>query len=287
LPQGIVSVDFMIITGMIKSRERILLKALQSFACCLSIAFIATVFSATPLRAEIDPQYNPQLEQLTIKLKARGFTDDELNNIFTDDRIVLYPPVVEKSGRGFDYFHKKFGLLTKKSIQRGQSILKENKEAFNKIEETFGVEKRIILGILRVETNFGAHTGNYFVFNSLLSMALIVNRRSSWAEEELIEFLCICKGQNKDPLSVKGSWAGAFGISQFVPTSYTKFAVDGNNDGVINLFDFHDAAASIANYLRRHGYERNRPVSNREAVYAYNHCDNYVKAIFAYAKALK
>ena len=70
-------------------------------------------------------------------------------------------------------------------------------------------------------------------------------------------------------------------------TSYAKFAVDGNGDGAIDLFNFHDAAASIANYFQSHGYEKNSPVSNREAVYAYNHCDNYVKAIFAYAKALK
>jgi membrane-bound lytic murein transglycosylase B len=240
-----------------------------------------------PLRAEIDPRYAPQLEQLTAKLVARGFTDDELNTIFTDSRVMLYPPVVEKTGKGFDYFHRKFGLLTKKSIQRGQLILRENREVFKKVEETYGVEKEIILGILRVETNFGATTGRYIVFNSLLSMTLIENRRSSWAEAELIELLSICKAQNRDPLSVKGSWAGAFGICQFVPTSYVKFAVDGNSDGAIDLFDFQDAVASIANYLKSHGFEVNKTVSNREAVYAYNHCDNYVKAIFAYAKALE
>jgi membrane-bound lytic murein transglycosylase B len=260
---------------------------LHSFLFCLSIVFITTVLSSVPLRSEIDLQYAPQLEQLIVKLKTRGFSDVELDRIFTDSRVKLYPPVVEKSGKGLDYFHRKFGLLTKRSIQRGQSVLRENREMLNKVEETFGVEKKIILGILRVETNFGAHTGGYSVFNSLLSMTLIENRRSSWAEAELIELLCICKEQNKDPLSIKGSWAGAFGISQFVPTSYTKFAVDGNNDGVIDLFDFSDAAASIANYLKSHGYEKNRPLDNREAIYAYNHCDDYVKAIFAYAEALK
>jgi membrane-bound lytic murein transglycosylase B len=222
-----------------------------------------------------------------MKLKACGFADDELGKIFNDSRVVLYPPVVGKSGKGLDYFHRKFGLLTKKSIQRGQSILRENREIFNGIEETFGVEKEIILGILRVETNFGAYTGSYPVFNSLLSMTLIENRRSSWAEAEFIEFLCICKAQNQDPLSINGSWAGAFGISQFVPTSYAKFAVDGNNDGAVDLFNLQDAIASIANYIKSHGYEKNNPVGNREAIYAYNHCDNYVKAVFAYAKALK
>jgi membrane-bound lytic murein transglycosylase B len=245
------------------------------------------VIAVFPLRAEIDPQYAPQLEQLILKLKVRGFTDDELGRIFTDSRVGLYPPVVEKSGKGLDYFHRKFGLLTKKSIQQGQRVLRENKEIFNKVEETFGVEKEIILGILRVETNFGSHMGSYSIFNSLLSMTLIENRRSSWAETELVELLSICKEQNRDPLSIKGSWAGAFGICQFVPTSYAKFAVDGNSDGAIDLFNFQDAIASIASYLKSHGYEKGSPAGNREAIFAYNHCDNYVKAIFAYSRALK
>ena len=256
-------------------------------AFCLSVVLIATVIFVIPLQAEIDPRYTPQLEQLTMKLKVRGFTDDELYKIFSDSRVELYPPVIEKSGKGLDYFHRKFGLLTKKSIKQGQTILRENKEMFSKIEETFGVEKEIILGILRVETNFGTNTGRYSIFNSLLSMTLIENRRSSWAEAELIELLCICKEQDRDPLSIKGSWAGAFGICQFVPTSYAKFAVDGNSDDTIDLFNFHDAIASIANYLKSHGFEINKPISNREAIYAYNRCDNYVKAIFAYAEALK
>jgi membrane-bound lytic murein transglycosylase B len=160
-----------------------------------------------PLHAEIDPQYGPQLERLIIKLKLRGFTDDETNRIFSDSRIELYPPIVEKSGKGIDYFDRKFGLLTKKSIQKGQAFLRDNRKALTVIEETFGIEKEIILGILRVETNFGANTGRYSVFNSLLSMALIENRRSSWAEAELIELLCTCKEQQRS-FFLKGSWAG-------------------------------------------------------------------------------
>lgn len=247
----------------------------------------AVLFFVVPLQAEIDPYYKPQLEQLTAKLKAQGFTDDELGRIFSDSRLVLYTGIVEKRGKGLNYFNRKFGLLTKKSIEQGQKILRENRESFQKIEALFGVDKEVILGILRVETNFGTSTGNYPVFNSLLTMALVENRRSSWAEAELIELLRICKEQNKDPLSIKGSWAGAFGICQFIPSSYIRFAVDGDSDGIIDLFDFHDAVASIANYLKAHGFEKNKPLRNREAVYAYNHCDNYVKAIFAYAKASK
>ena len=263
------------------------LNYLRFSAFYLVAVISAVIFFVVPLQAEIDPYYKPQLEQLTAKLKIQGFTDDELDRIFSDSRVMLYAKIVEKKGKGLDYFNRKFGLLTKKSIERGQKILRENRESFQKIEALFGVDKEVILGILRVETNFGTSTGNYPVFNSLLTMTLIENRRSSWAETELIELLRICKEQNKDPLSIKGSWAGAFGICQFIPSSYINFAVDGDSDGKIDLFDFHDAVASIANYLKAHGFEKNKPLRNREAVYAYNHCDNYVRAIFAYAKASK
>ena len=257
-------------------------------AAVFLVVTISVLFISAPLRADIDPQYKPQLEQLTAKLKDKGFTDDDLSRIVSDSRVTLYPEIVERKGKGLNYFHRKFGLLTKKSIERGQRILRENRETLQKIEDLFGVEKEVIVAILRVETNFGQSTGSCLVFNSLLTMALIENRRSAWAEREFIELLRICKEQKKDPLSIKGSWAGAFGICQFVPSSYVQFAVDGNGDGVIDLFDLHDAIASIANYLKAHGFEKNKSLESRKnAIYAYNHCDNYVKAVLAYAKASK
>lgn len=118
-------------------------------------------------------------------------------------------------------------------------------------------------------------------------MAVIENRRSEWARKELAELLTFCREQNRDPFSIRGSWAGAFGIPQFIPSSYVRFAVDGNSDGRIDLFSMSDAVASVASYLRSHGWEKGKPEQNRQAVYAYNRCDSYVKAVFAYAKALK
>jgi membrane-bound lytic murein transglycosylase B len=200
---------------------------------------------------------------------------------------MLYPQILERSGKGLPYFGKKFGLLTKKSIERGQKFLNDNKESLERVETTYGVDKEIIIAILRVETNLSRYVGKYPIFNSLLTLALMENKRSSWAENELIELFWISKTLNKDPLSIKGSWAGAFGMAQFIPSSYRKYAVDGNNDGIIDLFDFTDAFASIANYLQAYGWEKNNSEKNWNAVYAYNHCDDYVKAIFAYAKALK
>ena len=143
------------------------------------------------------------------------------------------------------------------------------------------------MAILRVETNFGRVMGRHPVFNSLLTMTLIENRRSGWAEDELGHLLLICQVHNRDPLSVKGSWAGAFGIPQFIPSSYRKYGADGNRDGKVDLDNLADAFASIANYLKSFGWSRDDAVKKKEAVYAYNHCDNYVNAVFAYARVLK
>lgn len=220
-------------------------------------------------------------------MRAEGFSREEINKTLSDSRLELYPEIVERRGKGLDYMSRKFGLFTKSSLERGQRILSEHREVLEEIEQSFNVEKEVVVAILRIETNFGRNTGTYPVFNSLLTMTLVENRRSAWAENELLEFLRICKEQNKDPFSMKGSWAGAFGICQFIPSSYVRFAVDGNGDGVIDLFNFRDAVASIANYLKAHGWENGRLEAKRQAVYAYNHCDSYVKAVLTYAKATK
>jgi membrane-bound lytic murein transglycosylase B len=182
---------------------------------------------------------------------------------------------------------RRFGLLTRQSVQKGLDTLTRHKEILRAAEGTSRVDKEIIVAILRIETNFGSHTGKRPVLNSLLTMSIIENRRSEWAEGELAELLRICSAQRCDPLSIMGSWAGAFGIPQFIPSSYRRFAVDGNGDGAVDLFDFHDAIASVAYYLQSHGWERNDAVRARAAVYAYNRCENYVDAVFAYAGALK
>ncbi len=256
------------------------------FLLIINVLFIV-MLSRSFLYADIDPQYQDRLNHLTERLKLEGFAVEEIGKILSDSRLEIYPQIVGRSGKGLDYMSRRFGLLTKSSIERGQRILGEHRDALEEVERSFGVEKEVVVAILRIETDFGRSTGRYPVFNSLLTMALVENRRSAWAEKELIEFLRICREQNKDPFSVKGSWAGAFGICQFIPSSYVRFAVDGNGDGVVDLFDFRDAVASIANYLKVHGWESGRIEAMRQAIYAYNHCDSYVEAVLAYAKATK
>ncbi len=238
-------------------------------------------------QARVGTIYEENLEGLKEKLKKQGFTSEELEGIFTDSRFELYPEIIGKKGKGINYFSRRFGLLTKRSVVRGKGVLARHREVFKNAEEQYGVDRETIAAILRVETNFGSTTGTYPVLNSLTTLAVVENRRTKWAQDEVAQLLKMCREKRLDPFSIRGSWAGAFGISQFVPSSYVKFAVDGNGDGVVDLFTMGDAVASIANYLKEHGWEKDKRAQKWQAVYAYNHCDNYVKAVFAYARALK
>jgi membrane-bound lytic murein transglycosylase B len=258
------------------------LKYLTIFALLITLIAVSSYASE-----DVPSDFSLKKEIIFQKLKDKGFNNDKIQAIFSDTRIILYPEMLNRSGKGLNYMSRKFGLLNKKSIMRGQKVLKEHRAAFKEIEDRFGVEKEALIAIYRVETNLGNARGNYLVFNSLLTMSVFENRRSEWATEELISLLILCKNNNKDPFSIKGSWAGAFGLCQFVPSSYLYYAVDGNGDGEIDLFNFYDAMASIASYLKAHGWENNNPDKKKKAVWAYNHCDNYVKAVLAYARASK
>ncbi len=254
--------------------------ALLCLSCIFSLA-------ARAARAGEPPDFESRRAVLMDKLIARGLTEGEARTLFDDSRVAIYPDVLQKKGKGIDYFHRRFGLLTRSSIEQGRKVIRDNLDALKRIEALYGVEKEVIVSILRVETYFGKYTGSYLVFNSLLTMAVLENRRSAWAENEWINLVLLSRQRGLDPLAIKGSWAGAFGICQFVPTSYVKYGVDGNGDGVVDLFNLEDALASIANYLKGSGWEKGDMQRMRGAVYAYNHCENYVDAVLAYAGALR
>ncbi len=271
----------------IKDRVRETVKRGVSVTSIPIVLFALAFLSVGYASAEVPTDLVYWRDFLVQKLVARGIDEVEAVALFNDTRLMLYPEILQKKGKGIDYFHRRFGLLTRASIERGRQIVRDNQRELKKIETLFGVEKEAIVAIYRVETNFGRYTGNYPVFNSLLTLTVMENRRSAWAENEWITLVLLGRERGFDPLAVKGSWAGAFGLCQFVPTSYLQFGVDGNGDGRVDLFNLLDALASIANYLKGYGWENGDTAKKEKAVYAYNHCDNYVKAVLAYAQALR
>lgn len=223
-----------------------------------------------------------------IKFLSTEFDKKELESIFNDKRLALDPTVAKKgmTGAGFDYFDPEFQLLDDNSIQRGLDCLSANKEVFDKVFEEYSVEPEFIAAILRIETDFGIFTGKRPVINSLYSWYVLSPRRRPWALKELKAFLKIAKNNQFDVFSVLGSTAGAFGLPQFLPSSYLRFGVDGNKDGKVDLFHETDTIASVANYLKSHGWGKSEK-EKRKAIYGYNHSQKYVDAVVAYAKELK
>ena len=117
-------------------------------------------------------------------------------------------------------------------------------------------------------------------------------KRSKWASKELAEFLTYCFNDQLDTQLIGGSYAGAFGFGQFIPSSFNHYAVDFNEDGIRKPYEWPDVLASIANYLRRNGYQTNSTNYKRDgdiwkAIYAYNHADNYVMAVLELSEKIR
>ena len=260
--------------------------ALRKHPAHFIILFILSLFVAHDCYGNIGEDICSRKESLCRTLLDNGFTNEEVTSVFSDERVALYPEILEKKGKGLNYFSKKFGLLTRKSVERGRRMLKDNRAFLTTVSNQYQVQPEVLVAIYRVETNFGQYVGEYPVFNSLLTMTLLENRRSGWAEKELVSLFILSRKNTTHPLSIKGSWAGAFGLCQFIPSSFLTYGVDGNGDGMVNLFQFADAMASVANYLHMNGWENHHPEKSRKAIWTYNHCDNYVQAVIAYAKAI-
>ena len=207
---------------------------------------------------------------------------DNAHILFSDARLQLYPQILERSANGSGWEV----IFTQQSIDRGRKCTKENDAILSRVEAQFGVNKEILVSLFRVETNLGRDIGKYVVFNSLLTWYVSGNRRASWAANELISYLTLCREHQLDPFEVKGSSHGAFGLLQFIPSSFQRFAIDGNGDGKIDLFNFEDAMASSANYLQKQGWGKKEKQKKR-ALHAYNRDWGYVKTVMKYSRLIK
>lgn len=205
------------------------------------------------------------------------------------------------------------------SEKKSKKFYKKYKTLLRTVEDIYGVPGNVITAILWVETKFGAYTGRHHIASVYLSTALAnryefiqmnlrelkknenidstklyslqnkvyerVEKKSLWAKEQLLYLDSARLRLPNSILELKGSWAGAFGLSQFIPSSYVRWAVDGNEDGKINLFDLEDAVFSIGNYLKSNGWSDNIE-DKRKAVHHYNNSDDYVNAVLKLASRI-
>ena len=182
----------------------------------------------------------------------------------------------------WDRYKKLF--LEEKRIANGKKFINDNSALFDRVENEFGVPREIITSILGVETRYGKIKGSYRVLDSLATLGFDFPRRSKFFKSELIQFFILTRENNLDIHSVQGSYAGAMGYGQFISSSYRAYALDYDGDGYADLFhSVPDAVASIANYLREHGWKRDGVIVQEVVLNTvnktYNHPSNLSKYI--------
>lgn len=151
-------------------------------------------------------------------------------------------------------------LVSKTRIKRGRDFVNTHREKLDLVTQQTGVDAEIIAAIAGIESNYGANMGKHLTLRVLATLSFDYPRRSGFYQRQLAEFFRLCFSQGLDPTTVKGSAAGAIGMGQFIPTSYRDFAVDGDGDNRVDLFNSKaDNIASIANYLARHQWQAGQP----------------------------
>ncbi|MGA6924608.1 MAG: lytic murein transglycosylase [Desulfosarcina sp.] len=250
------------------------------------------------------------------RLIADGFERDRIEAIFASPGVSF-----EKRGVSAYFMHNEATLNYQQFLEAGpissaMDYLQAHDAALASAEQTYGVDKEVITAIILVETRLGTYTGNKFLLNTLATLSAMdqaaprqviwdnlpdderrmsraqfekkADQKAGWAYRELKAFLTYTQKEGFDPTRIQGSYAGAMGISQFMPSNIAPYAKDGNGDGQVDLFVHADAIASVAGYLKHYGW---RPGLTREqafkAVYHYNHSKYYVNTILDIADLLK
>lgn len=230
----------------------------------LSFLFLALVF-VNPAAFALQSSDYKQLKTLFKQVASKtDYTVPQLEELFKN--VEIKPKIIEAMDRPAEStmtwtrYSKIF--LTEKNISKGAEFWRLHEKTLARAKKDYGVPPEIIVATLGVETRYGTYTGNYRVIDALSTLGLEYPRRSKYFLAELKNFLLLTDEHKLDPLAVTGSYAGAIGLPQFMPSSYRSYAVDFSNSGYSDLVNsVEDAIGSIASYYNRHGWKPGKPVS--------------------------
>lgn len=216
---------------------------------------------------------NPRTASFINKMVAKhGFDRGYLNYLFSNTRAT---PFLKKMAYQDAYGRKKTGkkprpgrwtryrsnFLTEKTIRKGVQFWRENRVALKRAEQKYGVPEEYILGIIGVETRYGGNVGKNRAIDALSAMGFNNPRRGKYFRSELESYLLMTRRERLDPLKPMSSYAGALGLSQFMPSNIKRYAVDHDRSGTVNLWTPHDAIGSVANYFKKHGWRKGGTVA--------------------------
>jgi membrane-bound lytic murein transglycosylase B len=190
-------------------------------------------------------------------VQRHGFVERELDYIFARTRridVALKAVATPASARAWAEYRANF--VNERQIGAGTEFWRTHQAALARAAKEYGVPEEIIVAIIGIETFYGRHTGRWRVIDALTTLAFDYPPRAPYFRGELENYLVISRERGNDIFAVRGSWAGAIGIPQFMPGSYMKFAVDFDADGRIDLSgNPTDAIGSVANFLKQHGWK--------------------------------
>lgn len=219
------------------------------------------LFLLTPAWA-VDVEAYPELASLIEKMvREYQFSEDELVDLFK--QVEIRPQILEAMERpkeAVPWFEYKKQFVTADSARRGARFWERNSATLARAGQEYGVAPEIIVAIIGIETQYGRNLGRFSVLNALTTLALEFAPRREYFRGELIQYLLLARDLKLDPLRVQGSYAGAMGMAQFMPSSYRSYAVDFDGDQQRNLSGEDDAIGSIAYYLKQHGWKSGEPV---------------------------
>ena len=280
------------------------------------ISVVAALVFILPLQpAAAEKAGRNHFESLQNKLVKDGFDADRIKALYRRGIVQFDVNIVSRF-----FAHREARLnydqfATRKAIKKASKYMQKYYTDLKLAEKTYGVDKEIITAIILVETQLGTIVGSSSVFNALSTFAALSDRevrelawkqisnparlsrehfrkwsarKSKWAYTELKALLKYTDREKLNPSDIYGSYAGAVGIAQFMPSNIMAYARDGNQDGRIDLFDHADAIASIASYLKHFGWYPG--IDRKKAyrvVYKYNHSKYYVNIILKIADRLK
>ncbi|MGR8979770.1 MAG: lytic murein transglycosylase B [Gammaproteobacteria bacterium] len=200
------------------------------------------------------------IREMAIK---HNFDDSELHELFQS--VHIEQDILDKMAspaEGLPWHKYREIFLTRPRIEGGINFLKDHAKVFSAVEQRYGIPAEIIVAILGVETFYGKNTGNHRVIDSLSTLAFAYPPRSQFFSAELENFLLLCREERLNPLKPKGSYAGAMGMPQFMPSSFRSYSADFDKDGRRDIWhNPADVIASVANYLAEHGWHPGQVVA--------------------------
>ncbi|RBO82254.1 lytic murein transglycosylase B [Marinomonas aquiplantarum] len=206
---------------------------------------------------------NPSVQAFIEKMASQhGYDRKTLELAFS--HIKRRPKVIEKSDNQpevlIPYYQYKTRFVNKDRMRAGQKFALRNAKWLDKAEQEFGIDPHVVVALIGVETYYGRITGSKDVFTSLTTLAFDYPRRETYFQSELEAYLLLAREEGWNIGETKGSYSGAMGMVQFMPSNYQKLALDYDQDGHIDLWHSEaDAIGSVANYLKHHGWTTDQP----------------------------